>query len=83
MQHFFRSVKPLRLCDALGIDELLALRGLEDVTVSHIPVRKVYRRSDKNFRRPDEDRASLQALLWETLVRPTDDADDEDDMDVE
>ncbi|KAH8889382.1 hypothetical protein GQ53DRAFT_652752 [Thozetella sp. PMI_491] len=47
MRRYFGPPKLPRLCDALGADELLALRGLQRVTVSHIPARQAVRRTGK------------------------------------
>jgi len=56
MRRYFRSNKPVRLADALGIDELLTIRGLTSVCVSHVHARQTAKRTD-------EERANLQGLL--------------------
>lgn len=65
MQRFFTPHKPARISDVLGMDELLRIRGLEEVSVSHILLKQGSRRSD-------EDRANLQALLRSKLKLPKD-----------
>ncbi|KAK3340905.1 hypothetical protein B0H65DRAFT_275711 [Neurospora tetraspora] len=56
MRRYFHSMKPARLADALGIDELLSIRGLTSVCVSHVNGRQ-------STKRTDEERANLQGLL--------------------
>lgn len=56
MRRFFHSLKPARLADALGIDELFTIRGLASVCVSHVNGRQ-------SVKRTDEERANLQGLL--------------------
>jgi len=65
MARFFASQRPVRLYDALGVDELLEVRGLQEVKVQHILTRQ-------GSRRTDEEKASLQALLTAKLVGPRD-----------
>ncbi|KAL1857064.1 hypothetical protein VTK73DRAFT_8143 [Phialemonium thermophilum] len=61
MQQYFRPQKPARICDALGMDELLRIRGLDTVFVSNITTRQ-------GFRRSDDERANLHHLLNTQLV---------------
>ncbi|KAK3951709.1 hypothetical protein QBC32DRAFT_261847 [Pseudoneurospora amorphoporcata] len=61
MRRYFRSLKPARLVDALGIDELLTIRGLTSVCVSHVNAKQ-------NVKRTDEERANLQGLLRVKLL---------------
>lgn len=61
MQRFFRSHRTTRLSEALGIDELLTIRGLTSVRVSHVHRKQAEKRRD-------EDRASLQGLLSAKLL---------------
>jgi hypothetical protein len=68
---YFAPPKSNRILDARGINQLLKLRGLRDVVVSHILARQGLRRSD-------EERANLQALLRAKLMQPK---DGESDMD--
>ena len=56
MRRYFHSLKPVRLADSLGIDELLTIRGLTSVCVSHVNGRQ-------STKRTDEERANLQGLL--------------------
>ncbi len=63
MNRYFVPQRPARLFDALGIDELLHLRGMVEVKVSHILAKQGSRRSD-------EERAGLQALLSDKLLLP-------------
>ncbi|ROW12305.1 hypothetical protein VMCG_00283 [Cytospora schulzeri] len=60
---YFRS-KPARLCDALGYDELVSLRGLEEVGVEHVQGRQALRRTH-------EERMCLEnALMDHVKARP-------------
>jgi len=63
MRMFFRAQKPARLEDALGMDELLALRGIKSVMVSHLQAKQ-------GARRCEEDRSCLQTLLRSKLTLP-------------
>ncbi len=60
---YFSIQRQPRLYEALGIDELLELRGLFDVRVMHILAKQGSRRSD-------EEKAGLQALLNSKLLQP-------------
>ena len=63
MQAFFRG-HGTRLCDALGIEELMSLRGLDDgIVVRHAPVRAAGRRTD-------EDVWELEMVLKPMVVLP-------------
>ncbi|KAF4635328.1 hypothetical protein G7Y89_g2770 [Cudoniella acicularis] len=63
MRKFFRVQKHnVRLSDALGIDELLMIRGLDVVLVKHAPVKVASKRSD-------EDMWNLQCLLGDELTK--------------
>lgn len=42
---YFNSKGPARLCDALGYDELVSLRGVEEVDVEHVHGRQALRRT--------------------------------------
>ena len=63
MNRYFRqqSRQP-RLSDALGMDELLEIRGLDQVDVMHIMAKQ-------GFRRTDEEKANLQHLLRDKLTQ--------------
>ncbi|KAK3333204.1 hypothetical protein B0T19DRAFT_483303 [Cercophora scortea] len=60
LRKYFTTQKPVRLVDALGIDELLLIRGLEAVSVSHLSTKQ-------GGRRVDEDKVNLRALLRSKL----------------
>lgn len=60
MLRYFPTQRLTRLCDALGMDELLKLRGMTSVNVSHILARQ-------GSRRTDEERAGLLRLLVDKL----------------
>ncbi|KAK3368096.1 hypothetical protein B0H63DRAFT_564856 [Podospora didyma] len=66
MREFFTSQKPPRLIDALGMDELILIRGVDTITVTHLQARQGARRSD-------EERANLGALLRDKLTRARED----------
>ncbi|KAK0621433.1 hypothetical protein B0T17DRAFT_591324 [Bombardia bombarda] len=63
MRLFFTALKPPRLAEARGIDELLTIRGMNNVSVTHLQARQGARRSD-------EERASLQVMLRTKLKLP-------------
>ncbi|KAK3692253.1 hypothetical protein B0T22DRAFT_503206 [Podospora appendiculata] len=60
LRKYFTTQKPVRLVDALGIDELLLIRGIENVSVSHLNTKQ-------GGRRVDEDKVNLRALLRSKL----------------
>ncbi|EFX00472.1 hypothetical protein CMQ_7474 [Grosmannia clavigera kw1407] len=60
MLQYFPTQRSTRICDALGIDELLKLRGMTNVYVSHILAKQ-------GARRTDEERAGLLLLLLDKL----------------
>ncbi|RYP57912.1 hypothetical protein DL770_010547 [Monosporascus sp. CRB-9-2] len=62
-QKYFGVKRTTCLSEALGIEELLELRGLTDVSVEHVPKRKMDRRTD-------DEKASLSALLKAKLKQP-------------
>lgn len=72
MRKFFTGLRQPRLPDALGMDELLQIRGIEHITVSH-PLTK------QADRRGEDERANLTGLLRAKLTqrRPGQDDDDE------
>ncbi|KAK0722778.1 hypothetical protein B0T26DRAFT_674441 [Lasiosphaeria miniovina] len=74
LRSWFTAQKPARITDALGMDELLLIRGLEAVTVTHLLARQGARRSD-------EDRASMLALLNAKLKLPREEGSSESDSD--
>jgi len=51
-----------RLCDALGMDELLQLRGLTSIEVKNAPVRYTVKRTE-------EETWSLERLLMEECTK--------------
>ncbi|KUI65039.1 hypothetical protein VM1G_00530 [Cytospora mali] len=57
----FSSRAPPRLCDALGYDELVALRGLDNVYVEHVQGRQAIRRTY-------EERHSLELALQANII---------------
>lgn len=59
---WFGPRKPSTLADALGMDELLQLRNLEDVNVLHVSKRVTARRTD-------EERCSLELMLRNKLLK--------------
>lgn len=59
----FPTMRPARLVDALGANELFSIRGLREVKVHNISSRTASRRSD-------EDRCCLQSLLESRLLKP-------------
>ncbi|KAM7193624.1 hypothetical protein V8F33_007717 [Rhypophila sp. PSN 637] len=63
MRRYFVAQKAPRLPDALGMDELLLIRGIESLTVSHSPLKTGARRSE-------DERASLEGLLRAKLMLP-------------
>ncbi|KAM7222432.1 hypothetical protein V8F06_002210 [Rhypophila decipiens] len=64
MRRYFGAPKPAgRLPDSLGMDELLLIRGIERLTVSHTPLKVAARRAE-------EERASLDGLLQARLKLP-------------
>ena len=65
MNDNFAYSKRDRLSEALGIDELIELRGLHSVKVLHISARQGMRRSE-------EERANLQKFLEKNLLEPRD-----------
>ena len=71
--HLSRST---RLCDALGIEELLRLRGLSSVSVRH--VNRFW-----DIRRTEAERISLEVLLKAHCLQPREAGDDEDDDEFE
>ncbi|KAI0010332.1 hypothetical protein F4779DRAFT_639450 [Xylariaceae sp. FL0662B] len=70
LKYFFsRKANQNFLGDALGIDELLALRGLVTVDVEHIAKRKADRRTD-------DERSSLAMMLKSRVIGPREDRED-------
>lgn len=65
MAEFFPARRSARLTEALGLDELLTIRGLSRVEVQHVGSRISERRSD-------DEKASLKALLDSKLLLPRD-----------
>lgn len=63
MRSAFQVQKPARLWDALGLDELLEIRGVQDVQVAHIQARQ-------GLKRTDNERELLSRLLSRKLNRP-------------
>lgn len=62
MRRFFNSsTRQPRIADALGMDELLLIRGLDTVIVSHQSTKQIARKSE-------DERASLQGLLQAKLL---------------
>lgn len=61
MRKFFVSVRPARLPEALGMDELLLIRGIHRLIVSHT-------NSKLSVRRTEEERSSLLGLLESKLL---------------
>ncbi|KUI54428.1 hypothetical protein VP1G_01700 [Cytospora mali] len=57
----FSSRAPPRLCDALGYDELVTLRGLDNVYVEHVQGRQAIRRTY-------EERHSLELALQANII---------------
>lgn len=70
MRRYFTSKRQPRIADALGLDELLTIRGMEKVKASHLSFKQ-------GTRKTEDERASLEALLTEKLKAPrtTDDED--------
>ncbi|RYP07280.1 hypothetical protein DL764_002595 [Monosporascus ibericus] len=62
-QKYFGPKRTTHLSEALGIEELLELRGLTDVYVEHVSKRKMDRRTD-------DEKASLSAILKAKLKQP-------------
>ncbi|RYP79144.1 hypothetical protein DL771_000122 [Monosporascus sp. 5C6A] len=62
-QIYFGAKRTNCLSEALGIDELLELRGLTHVNVDHVAKRKMDRRTD-------DEKASLRAMLDAKLKQP-------------
>lgn len=58
---FHASNRIARLSDALGIDELLQLRGLDKVEVKHVSARQAAKRTD-------EEKTNLYILLKGEIV---------------
>jgi len=62
-RYFEQQSRQPRLSDALGMDELLEIRGLESVDVHHILAKQ-------GKRRTDEEKANLKHLLRDRLLQP-------------
>jgi len=63
MRKFFGMLrKQNRLCDALGMDELLQLRGISNIEVKNAPVRYTSKRTE-------EEVWSLAKLLMEEISK--------------
>ncbi|KAJ2905930.1 uncharacterized protein MKZ38_003718 [Zalerion maritima] len=63
LAEYFSSRRSTRVTEALGLDELLTIRGLTDVDVQHVSLKVSERRSD-------DEKASLTALLVSRLMQP-------------
>ena len=64
MNRYFKpQSRQSRLSDGLGMDELLEIRGLDQVDVVHILAKQ-------GWRRTDEEKANLQHLLRDKLMQP-------------
>lgn len=74
MRKYFTSGRQPRIADALGMDELLLIRGLDEVTASHLPIKHAARKTE-------DERASLQGLLRYNLMLPRTADDGDDDYD--
>lgn len=70
MDGYFNLKGPTRLCDALGFDELLELRGLKHVEVEHV-------HRSQGARRTNEERKGLELALRDHIFQDDDDDDSE------
>ncbi|KAM7209257.1 hypothetical protein V8F20_000595 [Naviculisporaceae sp. PSN 640] len=72
IRKFFTGLRAPRLPDALGMDELLQIRGIEQVIVSHVSTKQADRRGE-------DERAHLEGMLRSKLTQPRPDGDDDDE----